>query len=120
MSYKVIMPKAGMAMEKGKIVRWLKEEGDMVEKGEPLLEIETDKVNMEVESMDTGYLLKILHREGEEVPVVQTIGYIGKKGEKWVESTPKDHSQNKNSACQDILKGSNTDKYDIVVVGGGP
>lgn len=81
MAYKVIMPKAGMAMETGKIVRWLKAEGDPIETGEPLLEIETDKVNMEVESMNTGVLLKILAHEGEDIPVVQTIGYIGEKGE---------------------------------------
>ncbi len=81
MAYKVIMPKAGMAMEKGKIVRWLKNEGDTVESGEPLLEIETDKVNMEIEAMNSGILLKILAHEGEDIPVVQTIGYIGEKGE---------------------------------------
>lgn len=81
MAYKVIMPKAGMAMETGKIVRWLKNEGDRVEAGEFLLEIETDKVNMEVEAMNTGVLLKITAHEGDEVPVVQTIGYIGEAGE---------------------------------------
>lgn len=81
MAYKVIMPKAGMAMEMGKVVRWLKAEGDTVETGEPLLEIETDKVNMEVEAMNSGILLKILAFEGDEIPVVQTIGYIGEKGE---------------------------------------
>lgn len=81
MAYKVIMPKAGMAMETGKIVKWLKNEGDPVDAGEPLLEIETDKVNMEVEAMNAGFLLKILAHEGDEIPVVQTIGYIGKKGE---------------------------------------
>jgi len=81
MAYKVVMPKAGMAMETGKVVRWLKAEGDSVETGEPLLEIETDKVNMEVEAMNSGILLKILANEGDEVPVVQTIGYIGEKGE---------------------------------------
>lgn len=81
MAYKVVMPKAGMAMETGKVVRWLKAEGDPVETGEPLLEIETDKVNMEVEAMNSGILLKILVNEGDEVPVVHTIGYIGEKGE---------------------------------------
>lgn len=81
MANKVIMPKAGMAMETGKIVRWLKEVGETVEVGDPLLEIETDKVNMEVEAMNSGTLLAILHDEGEEIPVVQTIGYIGEPGE---------------------------------------
>lgn len=81
MAYAVIMPKAGMAMESGKVIRWLKNEGDRVEQGEPLLEIETDKVNMEVEAMNSGVLLKVLAHEGDEVPVVQTIGYIGEAGE---------------------------------------
>jgi pyruvate dehydrogenase E2 component (dihydrolipoamide acetyltransferase) len=81
MAYAVIMPKAGMAMESGKIVKWLKNEGERVQQGEPLLEIETDKVNMEVEAMYSGVLLKTLAHEGDEVPVVQTIGYIGEAGE---------------------------------------
>ena len=81
MAYAVIMPKAGMSMETGKIVKWLKKEGERVETGEPLLEIETDKVNMEVEAMNSGLLLKVLAYEGDEVPVVQTIGYIGEAGE---------------------------------------
>jgi pyruvate dehydrogenase E2 component (dihydrolipoamide acetyltransferase) len=81
LAHKVIMPKAGMAMEEGKILRWFIKEGEWIEKGDPLLEIETDKVNMEIESMDTGYLLKIVKGEGEVVPVTKTIGYIGEKGE---------------------------------------
>ena len=82
MAVRVIMPKAGMAMEQGTIVKWLKKEGDRVAKGEALLEILTDKVNMEVESMDSGVLLKILRFEDEVVPVTETIGYIGEAGEK--------------------------------------
>jgi len=81
MATSIIMPKAGMAMEEGTIVKWLKAEGEPVEKGEPLLEILTDKVNMEIEAQDSGILLKILKREGEVVPVTQVIGYIGEPGE---------------------------------------
>ena len=81
MAQAIIMPKAGMAMEEGTILKWLKAEGDQVEQGEPLLEILTDKVNMEVEAQATGTLLKILKPEGAVVPVIQTIGYIGKPGE---------------------------------------
>ena len=81
MAHEVIMPKAGMAMEEGKVVRWLKKEGDAVAQGEPLLEIETDKVNMEVEAMDAGFLIKVLAEEGDTVPVTQVIGYIGAQGE---------------------------------------
>ncbi len=85
MAYRVFMPKAGMAMEEGRILRWFKQEGDPVDKGEPLLEIETDKVSMEVEAQESGVLLKILKGEGEVVPVTETIGYIGEKGEAIVE-----------------------------------
>jgi pyruvate dehydrogenase E2 component (dihydrolipoamide acetyltransferase) len=81
MAYKVIMPKAGMAMEEGTIMKWFKQEGDKVEAGEPLLEILTDKVSMEVEAENSGTLLKILKQEGEVVPVIQTIAYIGEAGE---------------------------------------
>ena len=82
MAKEVIMPKAGSEMEEGEIVKWFKNEGDKVTAGEPLLEIVTDKVNMEVEAEDSGILLKILHKAGEIVPVVTTIAYIGEQGEK--------------------------------------
>lgn len=81
MIHDVIMPKTGMAMEEGSVVQWLKKEGEKVEKGEPLLEIETDKVTMEVEAEFSGTLLKILAGEGETVPVTQTIAYVGEEGD---------------------------------------
>ncbi|WP_227020707.1 E3 binding domain-containing protein, partial [Sinanaerobacter chloroacetimidivorans] len=81
MATAIIMPKAGMAMEEGTVIKWLKAEGDKVEQGEPLLEILTDKVNMEVEAQASGTLIKILKEEGEVVPVTQIIGYIGTPGE---------------------------------------
>ena len=82
MAVEVIMPKAGSEMEEGEIVQWFKNEGDHVEEGEVLLEIVTDKVNMEVEAEATGTLLKILAQSGDVVPVVQTIAWIGEPGEK--------------------------------------
>lgn len=75
------MPKAGMAMEEGKVLKWLKKEGDSVVSGEPVAEIETDKISMELEAPATGILLKIVKYEGEMVPVTKAIGYIGKEGE---------------------------------------
>jgi len=81
MATAVIMPKAGMAMEQGTISRWLKKVGDPVKKGEPILEIETDKVSMEVESEVSGVLLAILEEAGAVVPVIQTIAWIGAAGE---------------------------------------
>ena len=81
MATAVIMPKAGVAMEEGTVIRWYKEIGDPVQEGEPLLEIETDKVSMEIEAESSGYLIAILRHAGEAVPVVETIGYIGQKDE---------------------------------------
>ncbi len=92
MATKVIMPKAGMAMEEGTVVKWFKKEGEFVEAGEILLEITTDKVNMEVEAETSGTLLKILAKEWSVVPVFQTIAYIGVEGESVDEIT--EHTEN--------------------------
>jgi len=78
----VVMPKMGYDMTQGKIVRWLKHEGDQVQKGEQIAEIETDKVNIQIESFASGVLQKILVPEGETVPVGQPIAQIGEPGEK--------------------------------------
>ena len=73
---KIIMPKLGETMEEHEIIGWLKQEGEQVEKGEPLFEVITDKVNFEVESPASGFLRKILANEGDTVAVTETIGYI--------------------------------------------
>ena len=65
----VTLPRLGQGMESGTIVRWLKSEGDPVEKGEPLYELDTEKVTQEVEADAAGVLLKILAGEGEEIEV---------------------------------------------------
>lgn len=77
----VIMPKLGLTMEEGTIVRWLKAEGDTVEKGEVLFEVQTDKVVMDVECPASGILGKILVGEDETVPVVHVVAYIVAPGE---------------------------------------
>ncbi len=82
MATEVYMPKNGMDMTEGTIVRWLKNEGDKVEKDEPIMEIETDKITMESESPVAGILLKRLFEEGAVVPVLTTVAYIGEAGEK--------------------------------------
>jgi pyruvate dehydrogenase E2 component (dihydrolipoyllysine-residue acetyltransferase) len=76
----VILPRLGQGMESGTIVRWLKSEGEPVEKGEPLFELDTDKVTQEVEAEADGVLLRIAVSEGE-VPVGQTVAFIGEQGE---------------------------------------
>ena len=73
----VEMPKMGDTMEEGKILRWIKQEGDPVKKGESLAEVETDKVNIEIESFASGVLRKILVPEGESAPIGAGIALIG-------------------------------------------
>ena len=88
MAQTVIFPKLGQTMEEGAIVKWVKQEGDAVAKGDILFEIETDKANLEVESFFEGTLIKIIVREGVTVPVNTVVGYIGEKGEKAPDATP--------------------------------
>jgi pyruvate dehydrogenase E2 component (dihydrolipoamide acetyltransferase) len=77
----LIMPALGMAQETGKVLRWLRVEGQEVRQGEPVLEVETDKANVEIEAPASGVLAKVLAREGDEVPVGQVIGWILLPGE---------------------------------------
>ena len=81
MATTVIMPKLGLTMTEGTIEKWLKQEGDRVEKGEPLVEIITEKINFQYESPASGILRKILHHEGEVVPVTTPIAIIAEEGE---------------------------------------
>src|SRR5919109_336769 len=80
MATEIKLPRLGQGMEAGTIVKWLKSEGDRVEKGEPLYELDTDKVTQEVEADASGVLLKIAISEGE-VEVGKTIAVIGEQGE---------------------------------------
>ncbi len=80
MAAEVKLPRLGQGMESGTIVRWLKAEGEAVTKGEPLYELDTDKVTQEVEAESDGVLLKIVVADGE-VDVGDTVGIIGAQGE---------------------------------------
>jgi len=98
MASQVTLPRLGQGMESGTIVRWLKSEGDKVEKGEPLYELDTEKVTQEVEAEASGVLLKILVAEGE-VEVGKQIAVIGEAGEEVPDapsgngSAPKDEAE---------------------------
>lgn len=81
MATEIILPKLGQTMEFATVVRWLVAEGDRVEKGQPILEIETDKAVLEVESLAAGTLLKILAQPAETYDVLDVLGYIGEPGE---------------------------------------
>ena len=77
----VIMPKMGDAMEEGTLLRWLKQVGDEVEVGDPIAEIETDKVSLEIEASEGGVFTKMLVEEGQSVPIGTPIATIGAEGE---------------------------------------
>lgn len=81
MAVEIIMPKLGVDMQEGEIIEWKKQEGDVVNEGDILLEIMSDKTNMELEAEDSGVLIKIVHGNGDVVPVTEVIGYLGAEGE---------------------------------------
>ena len=88
----VIMPKFSMTQEEGRVMAWLVAEGDIIEKGDPLLEVETDKVTMEVEAPESGVLRGVAVKEGDVAPVTAVIAHIVLPGEVWraepVKATP--------------------------------
>ena len=136
MAFEIIMPKLGVDMQEGEIIEWKKQEGDTVKEGDILLEIMSDKTNMELEAEESGILLKITHGAGEVVPVTEVIGYIGAAGEVVGESVEMTQSvaeatANLESVGLEVPKVAEApilaekvlladDEYDIIVVGGGP
>jgi pyruvate dehydrogenase E2 component (dihydrolipoamide acetyltransferase) len=88
MPAEVIMPALGMAQETGTVLRWLKAEGETVVKGEPLLEIETDKVTVELEAPADGTLAGVSAAAGDEVPVGRAIAFVLAAGESVPEEVP--------------------------------
>jgi dihydrolipoamide dehydrogenase len=132
MAVEIIMPKAGVAMESGTIVEWLKDIGEEVKTGDPILEITTDKVNMEIEAEEDGVLLHKVHDTGAELPVFTVIGYIGTAGESLegldISTQDTGEGQKKEALKEqkpldkqraEKLELAN-DAYDIIVLGGGP
>lgn len=81
MATEVVMPAMGLTVEKGIIVKWLKKEGDAVTRGEPIFEVEADKITTEVEAPATGILARIIVGEGIEVPITTVVGVIAEAGE---------------------------------------
>ena len=88
MTTDVIMPKQGLQMTEGLITKWLVQEGERVEAGVPLFEMETDKLTIEIESPASGILLKIIRPAGETVPITELIALIGESGDAAAESAP--------------------------------
>jgi pyruvate/2-oxoglutarate dehydrogenase complex dihydrolipoamide acyltransferase (E2) component len=75
------MPKMGATMTEGKLIKWLVKEGDTVEEGDSIFEVETDKLSNEIESYEDGTILKILVSEGETVPCQTPLAIIGETDE---------------------------------------
>lgn len=122
MAFEIIMPKAGIDMSEGQIVKWLKKEGDPVTEGEIILEIMTDKTSMEIEAEKSGILLKIVHHDGETVPVTTVIGYIGQQGEN-VDLIPQEEEEPQpvvQEGEEKPLIRMEENSYHVVVIGGGP
>lgn len=88
MAKEIFMPKLSSTMQVGTLLQWYKNEGDAVDVGEPLFEIMTDKINIEVESYEEGILLKKYFEEDDEVPINHVVGYIGEAGEKVPDQPP--------------------------------
>ena len=133
MAVEIIMPKLGVDMQEGEILKWKKAEGDVVNEGDILLEIMSDKTNMEIEADDSGVLLKIVHPAGDVVPVTEVIGYIGAEGEVIAEEVSlKEAASQLESAGLEVPNAVSAkagvfsaadlaaDEYDLIVVGGGP
>ncbi|MGT2772004.1 dihydrolipoyl dehydrogenase [Streptococcus marimammalium] len=134
MAIEVIMPKLGVDMQEGEIIEWKKQEGDEVKEGDILLEIMSDKTNMELEAEDSGVLIKIVHGDGATVPVTEVIAYLGQPGESvdTEAATTKETTKELEAAGLEVPKSSAQevaktpkatlaeDEYDVIVVGGGP
>lgn len=138
MAVEIIMPKLGVDMQEGEIIEWKKQVGDTVNEGDVLLEINSDKTNMEIEAEDSGVLLKIVRQEGDVVPVTEVIGYIGAEGEVVEDGAAPASAEKatadleaaglevpKAPAASEAPAKENKapladDEYDIIVVGGGP
>jgi dihydrolipoamide dehydrogenase len=126
MVIEVVIPMLGITVEKGKILRWIKREGEFVNKGEPIFEVETEKVVTEVESPGTGVLKRILVPENIEVPVLTLVGVITDKDEELPEKyksirpeAGKPEPETKKAGPGPLSKASG-DGYDIAVLGAGP
>lgn len=104
MASEVVMPKMGATMEEGTIVAWLVQEGEMVEEGDPVAEVQTDKITLEIEAETTGVLLKTLYDAGATVQVHEVIAYVGEAGESIEDVAKKPKNTRSQSAGDDGQK----------------
>jgi dihydrolipoamide dehydrogenase len=126
MPIEVVIPMLGITVEKGKILKWIKKEGEFVNKGEPIFEVETDKVVTEVESPGTGVLRKIFIPENREVPVLTLVGVITNRDEELPAKYSSPVPEAAGGETQADTRGgphiaaSTGNGFDIAVIGAGP
>ncbi|MGQ3381085.1 dihydrolipoamide acetyltransferase family protein [Priestia endophytica] len=110
MAKEIFMPKLSSTMETGTLLEWFKEEGDRVEIGEPLFEILTDKINIEVEAYDDGVLLKKYFDTDDQVPVNHVIGYIGQADEQVPAESPGESGESSEQSVQEETETEKVEK----------
>ena len=125
-----MMPKLGMTMTEGLIVRWLVKEGDQISTGDNIFEVETDKTTLEVDSLEAGVVLKTYYPEGASVPVNTPVAYIGAAGEKAPElsefqqeaavAEPAPEAKAEPAPSQPVEEEKSAHAYDLAVIGAGP
>jgi dihydrolipoamide dehydrogenase len=128
MAVEVVLPMLGITVENGRIVEWLKKEGDRVVRGEIIFVVEVEKATTEVESPATGILALILVGDGVEVPVLTPVAVITEPGEEIPDcyqidgitgATPSEYEYQEAPASGTPNKGKD-EMYDLIVIGGGP
>lgn len=119
MAYELKMPQLGLTMEEGTVSKWIKKEGDVVKVGDVILEITTDKLTNEVISETEGTLLKIVAQEGDDIPVMGILAYIGQPGEMVGGTAPVASSAPVTAPASSPVKKAAGDTS-IIVIGGGP
>lgn len=117
MAVNIVMPKLGLTMVEGKITKWFKKVGEPVKLGDPLFEVETDKITNTIEAKEEGILAKILVEEGSKAPVANTVGILVKEGEVIsIVEAEETKEETVESTADKEEKGSKK----VVVIGGGP
>lgn len=113
----IIMPKQGLQMEEGTITSWLVNEGEECIEGQPLFEMETDKLTITMDSTATGTLLKIIHPEGDTVRITQPIAIVGKEGEDisaLIEIAPEDSFSN---GSEEVISHQDSNQETAMLIG---
>ena len=126
MAKEILMPKLGMTMTAGTITKWLKKEGDAVKKGEPVFELESDKLSNTQEAPADGILRKILIPEGTEIPILTRVGIVADAGEDIVPLLGDEKKQAEEGNAPVLEKApvveqtSSNGRKSVIVIGGGP